>query len=289
MLLDVDAAVAKRRPFLVGLGDLGLEGDDALESVVDLGHALTPSRGPRCGHPHAFCPIARRPRLGHDRARTWPRCVRSTPAAGWPSPTSPPTRSRCSGAGSPRRRRPGCTSRTRWWSRRRTPAAGRRRGWCCSRALDERGFVFFTNTRSRKGEELAGQPALLAALPVAPAGAAGPRRRDGRAAAADRRGGVLRHAAARLPARRLGLATSRGWSSGREELTTRTRAPKRGTPTTCRCPTSGAGTSWPPEAVEFWQGRPGPDARPAGLPPRCGPADTRGLGGRPSRPVTTPG
>ena len=39
-LLDVDAAVAQRGAFLVRLGDLGLERDDAFESVVYLGHAL---------------------------------------------------------------------------------------------------------------------------------------------------------------------------------------------------------------------------------------------------------
>jgi hypothetical protein len=37
-VLDVDAAVTQRGAFLVGLGDLGLEGDDALQAVVDLGH-----------------------------------------------------------------------------------------------------------------------------------------------------------------------------------------------------------------------------------------------------------
>ena len=35
-LLDVDASVAERRPFLVGLGDLGPERDDALETLVHL-------------------------------------------------------------------------------------------------------------------------------------------------------------------------------------------------------------------------------------------------------------
>ena len=38
-LLDVDAAVAQRGAFLVGLGDLRVEGDDALETLVDLDHA----------------------------------------------------------------------------------------------------------------------------------------------------------------------------------------------------------------------------------------------------------
>ena len=36
-VLDVDAAVAQRAAVLVGLGDLGGEGDDALEAGLDLG------------------------------------------------------------------------------------------------------------------------------------------------------------------------------------------------------------------------------------------------------------
>ncbi len=38
-VLDVDTAVAQRRPLPVGLGDLGLESDDAFETVMDLDHA----------------------------------------------------------------------------------------------------------------------------------------------------------------------------------------------------------------------------------------------------------
>ena len=37
-VLDVDAAVAERAALLVGLGDLGLDGDDALESWLELVH-----------------------------------------------------------------------------------------------------------------------------------------------------------------------------------------------------------------------------------------------------------
>jgi hypothetical protein len=45
-LLDVDPAVAEGGALLVRLGDLGLEGDDALQAVVDLGHAaLSSCRG----------------------------------------------------------------------------------------------------------------------------------------------------------------------------------------------------------------------------------------------------
>ncbi len=38
-LLDVDAAVAQRAALPVGLGDLGGEGDDALEAGLDFAHA----------------------------------------------------------------------------------------------------------------------------------------------------------------------------------------------------------------------------------------------------------
>ena len=44
-VLDVDAAVAQRAALLVGLGDLGLEGDDALQARLEVGHlALLASR-----------------------------------------------------------------------------------------------------------------------------------------------------------------------------------------------------------------------------------------------------
>src|SRR5690606_16416993 len=38
-VLDVDTAVAQRRPFLVGFGDLALERDDAFQAVVHFSHA----------------------------------------------------------------------------------------------------------------------------------------------------------------------------------------------------------------------------------------------------------
>ena len=37
-VLDVDAAVAQRAALPVGLGDLGLEGDDAFEAGLEVGH-----------------------------------------------------------------------------------------------------------------------------------------------------------------------------------------------------------------------------------------------------------
>ena len=45
-LLDVDAAVAKRRALPVGLGDLRLEGDHALEPRVEVAHRVTAERYP---------------------------------------------------------------------------------------------------------------------------------------------------------------------------------------------------------------------------------------------------
>ena len=39
-LLDVDAAVAQGAALAVGLGDLGREGDDALEAGLDFAHAI---------------------------------------------------------------------------------------------------------------------------------------------------------------------------------------------------------------------------------------------------------
>ena len=49
-VLDVDAAVAQRAALLVGLGDLGGEGDDAFQAGLDLGHVrLLASGGSTAG------------------------------------------------------------------------------------------------------------------------------------------------------------------------------------------------------------------------------------------------
>ena len=45
-LLDVDSAVAERAALLVGLGDLGLEGDDALEAWLEVVHASAQNGNP---------------------------------------------------------------------------------------------------------------------------------------------------------------------------------------------------------------------------------------------------
>ncbi len=50
-LLDVDAPVAERAALLVGLGDLGREGDHALQPGLDFAHGTQPThRDPRAAH-----------------------------------------------------------------------------------------------------------------------------------------------------------------------------------------------------------------------------------------------
>ena len=48
-LLDVDAAVAEGAALAVGLCDLGLEGDDALEARLEVAHRCLPQLGSRTG------------------------------------------------------------------------------------------------------------------------------------------------------------------------------------------------------------------------------------------------
>ena len=278
-LLDVDAAVAQRGPFLVGLGDLGLERDDALEPVVHLSHVATPSARAACcpaSRRHSCTTVGRRRPAAAGRrdparptrlTRARERTGRPGRAAGGVHPRRPrrarprrPTRSRCCSRWMRRARRRRAARAQRDGGRdRRRRRPRRRRGWCCSRASTARLRLLHQHD-SRKGDELAGQPALRAALPVAPARAPGPgrgrrRRRCPRAEVE----AYFAQPAARLPARRLGLAPVRGSWPSREELDAGVRggggALRRRT--TCRAGRTGAASGSQPEMVEFWQGRPG--------------------------------
>jgi pyridoxamine 5'-phosphate oxidase len=125
---------------------------------------------------------------------------------------------------------------------------------------DENGFVFFTNTGSRKGEELAANPACALLFPWHPLerqvrvdGAAVPLSRDE----------VAAYFATRPRGSQLGA-----WAShqsrpvaGREELAAAYDAAERRFPESdgveVPVPEEWGGYLVVPEAVEFWQGRPG--------------------------------
>ena len=92
-LLDVDAAVAQGAALAVGLGDLGGEGDDALEAGLDFAHDAEPTAGAAACAPDGRSvrvltswtrsPSCRRPRSPRASATAPSRPVRwSRPASG---------------------------------------------------------------------------------------------------------------------------------------------------------------------------------------------------------------
>ena len=125
------------------------------------------------------------------------------------------------------------------------------------KGVDERGFVFFTNTGSRKGQELAGNPRCALLFPWHPLERQV--RVDGVAAPLDRTA-VEEYFAQRPRRSRLGA-----WAShqarvvtGRAELSlayaeAEARFPEEDVPV----PEEWGGYRVHAEAVEFWQGRPG--------------------------------
>ena len=296
-VLDVDAAVAQRRPLLVRLGDLGLERDDTFESVVYLGHAL--------GAPSSVWPGRRRP-VARARGIVHPRCRGATPSpAGLRfgrmgdsthddtdiaalrgstprggldrgRPRARPLR-RCSAAGSTRRSRRACTSPTRWWwprSGRGRPALGadgaaqgrRRATASCSSP---------TPRRARAASWPA-NPALLPAVPVAPAASA---RSASRGRPRRCRARRSRRTSPRRPrGSRLGAWASHQSQRGRRrasELDAR-RTPRPSArfadDEEVPVPEEWGGYLVRARGRRVLAGPAGPDARPAGLPPRRAPA-----------------
>ena len=233
-VLDVDAAVAQRAAFLVRLGDLGLEGDDAFEAGLEVRHLSLPRRLCRAlvarasvwrlGRPAGagIRPYAAR---ATDRAVLQPSAMDGRTAAPTLGGPAPRVRRRGAGRGRPRRRpvravrplarrrrrRAGVRSSPTRWCSRRADADGRARarGPCCSRASTSAASSFFTNYGSRKGRELAANPRASAGLPLARARAPGAwSTGDGRAGRPRRDRGLLRGPAARLAARRVGQPRS---------------------------------------------------------------------------------
>ena len=126
------------------------------------------------------------------------------------------------------------------------------------KGLSDDGFVFFTNTRSRKGEELAANPACALLFPWHPLERQV--RVDGTTAplSAD---AVAAYFASRPRGSQLGA-----WAShqsrevaDRDELTTAydEAAARYPDPEPVPVPEEWGGYVVRPEAVEFWQGRPG--------------------------------
>jgi pyridoxamine 5'-phosphate oxidase len=126
------------------------------------------------------------------------------------------------------------------------------------KGVSDDGFVFFTNTRSRKGEELAANPACALLFPWHPLERQV--RVDGTAAplSAD---AVAAYFASRPRGSQLGAWASHQSRvvSGRDELTAAydDAAARYPDPDPVPVPDEWGGYVVRPDAVEFWQGRPG--------------------------------
>ena len=232
-LLDVDAAVAQRRALLVGLGDLGLERDDALQAVVYLGHrrdsfvsSVRPSRHaeptpwarPIRGILHPAPPerVGGPPRGSHiGSARMEPRADRDWPALRARVRRRGPARVRPG-------RRPDHDVRPLVRTTRSTPGCTSPTRWCVATVSRRRAAVVADGAaqgRRRARLRVLHQPARRARATSSPAtrrarccsrgtrssarcGSTG----SPRSCCRGGRRGVLRHPPARLAARGLGLA-----------------------------------------------------------------------------------
>ena len=239
-------------------------GDPSRRAVMPTARAARAARRCAAGWPRRFGHRAtlRRPRaaLRREYARRRPR----------PSPTSAATRSRCSagwfddavaaGLHEPNAMVVATVSADGRPSSRMVLLKG----------FDERGFVFFTNSSSRKGRRARGQPARARCSSrgttcSARSASTGTRRAGVRGG--DR--GLLRHPPAGVAARRLGLAASRAWWPPAPRSTSAYGGVRRGSPSGRRAAAAVLGRL-PGRARGggVLAGPQGPDARPARLPPR---------------------
>ena len=124
------------------------------------------------------------------------------------------------------------------------------------KGFDERGWVFFTNLHSRKGEELRANPAVALLFPWHPVERQV--RVDGTAEVLDDEA-VAAYFAQRPRKSRLGAHASHQSRpvASREELDEAWRAADAAYPDEVPVPQEWGGFRVAPHAVEFWQGRPG--------------------------------
>src|SRR3954469_7096092 len=150
-VFDVDAAIAQRGTFLVRLGDLGLESDDAFQTGLEDGlvrHGGSPWCDGRVsawlprvlGAVTSLSPLIGRLRKSGGWTRSSSRAFAATmkPRAS-PKPTCRPTRWRYSTSGSTARRMRHWRRSTPWWSARSDRMADRRAAWSCARSRTRRG------------------------------------------------------------------------------------------------------------------------------------------------------
>ena len=187
-----------------------------------------------------------------------PDCARSTGEAGSTCRTWPPTRSRCSSAGSDEAVEAGVHEPNAMVLSTATPEGGPSSRMVLLKGVGSDGFVFYTNHALPQGRGARRQPAVRAAVPLAPARAAGPGRgcRGGDPGATRSRPTSAPVRAA--PSSGRGPRTSRGPSPRDPRWRRRTPGCRSASATTarCRCRRSGAATGCARRSVEFWQGRP---------------------------------
>ncbi len=201
------------------------------------------------------------------RPRPRGRCARTTPATASTRPTWPRTRSRCSTAGCDEAH--AAIQHDANAMVVSTVGAGRRAVLADGAAQGRLGrrVRLLHQHRLAQGRRAGRQPALRAALPVAPARAAGPRRRRRRRRCRAPTSRPTSPAARAAPSSAPWASHQSQVVSGRAELEAayadaEARYAGRDVP----APEEWGGYVVRPEVVEFWQGRTVAAARPAGLP-----------------------